>query len=131
MIKKILYIGLGFISLFLGILGIIVPGLPTTPFLLLTAWFFVRSSDRLYNWLIEHKIFGAYIKNLQKGMSVKYKIISLLIMWTMIFVSSNFLINDLTVIKVVIGLGFIGSFVILYLRQPDGRRFLMKNKSKN
>lgn len=128
MIKKILYIGLGFISLFLGLLGIIVPGIPTTPFLLLTAWFFVRSSDRLYNWLIQHKIFGTYIKNLQKGMSIKYKIVSLLIMWSMIFLSSYFFVNDLTVVKIIIGLGFIGTFVILYLRQPDGKRFLMLKK---
>ncbi len=129
MIKKILYLFLGFVSLFLGILGIIVPGIPTTPFLLLTAWFFVRSSDRLYNWLIEHKVFGAYIKNLQKGMSIKFKVVSLLVMWSMIFVSCYFFIKDLNLIKIIIGLGFIGSFVILYIRQPDGKRFLMRKRN--
>ncbi len=123
-IKKLLFILFGFISLFLGILGIVLPGLPTTPFLLLTAWLFVRSSDRLYNWLIEHRIFGSYIKNFQKGMSLRTKIISIAIMWTMIFVSVFFFINNFTVQIIVIIMGVVGTFVMSFIKQPEGDKIL-------
>lgn len=54
---------MGVISLGLGIIGVFVPGLPTTPFLLLTAVLFARGSHRMHNWLINHKILGKYITN--------------------------------------------------------------------
>lgn len=63
LIKKVLYIILGSLCLVLGSVGIFLPILPTTPFLLLSAYFYVRSSEKLYNWLINHKIFGRYIYN--------------------------------------------------------------------
>lgn len=62
-IKKIIYIVLGSLFLGLGAIGIIVPILPTTPFLLLSAYFYLRSSKKLYNWLINHKILGPYVYN--------------------------------------------------------------------
>lgn len=52
---------LGFFFLFLGFVGIFLPLLPTTPFLLLTAFFFSMSSERFHDWLIEHKTFGPII----------------------------------------------------------------------
>lgn len=61
--KRIIYFILGFITLFLGIIGIIFPIIPTTPFLLLSAFFFMRSSQKLYNWLLHHKVLGKYIYN--------------------------------------------------------------------
>ena len=60
---KVLLIILGTIFLGLGILGIFIPGLPTTPFLLLTAALYLRSSQRLYQKLISNKILGKYIQN--------------------------------------------------------------------
>lgn len=60
-IKKYAYFGLGSLSLFLGFVGIFLPVLPTTPFLLLAAFCYLRSSQRMYNWLMNHRIFGAYI----------------------------------------------------------------------
>lgn len=62
-IKKILYIFLGTLFFVLGATGIVLPILPTTPFLLLSAYFYLRSSKRLYDWLINHKIWGKYIYN--------------------------------------------------------------------
>ena len=58
---KTLYIVIGTISLALGILGIFLPLLPTTPFLLLTAALYFKGSFRLYNWLLNHRYFGPYI----------------------------------------------------------------------
>ena len=60
-IKKIIYIFIGSVSLVLGIIGAFFPVLPTTPFLLLAAFCYMRSSRRMYQWLIHNKIFGAYV----------------------------------------------------------------------
>ena len=63
---KLFFILIGSLFLGLGFIGIIVPGLPATPFFLLSAGCYVRSSNRLYNWLINHKIFGRYIKTFRE-----------------------------------------------------------------
>ncbi|GHF24090.1 hypothetical protein GCM10017044_18380 [Kordiimonas sediminis] len=63
----------GFTSLFLGILGIALPLLPTTPFLLLAAFCFARGSDRLRHWLVEHDIFGPPIKDWERYGAISRK----------------------------------------------------------
>ena len=80
---KTLCIVIGSISLALGILGIFLPLLPTTPFLLLTAALYFRGSPRLYNWLLSHRHFGPYIRNFRenKAIPLRAKIISLTLMW--------------------------------------------------
>ncbi len=89
-LKKRLFICLGMLSLLLGIAGIPLPLLPTTPFLLLSAWLFARSSKRFYLWLIHHKYFGAYIRNYreQGGVTMRIKIISISMLWITITVSA-------------------------------------------
>ena len=85
---KTICIILGTISLGLGILGIFLPLLPTTPFLLLTAALYFKGSPRLYQWLLNHKYFGTYIRNFRenKAIPLRAKIISLLLMWgTMLY----------------------------------------------
>lgn len=57
----------GLISLGLGIIGVFVPLMPTTIFLIISAACFIRSSDKLYNWLINHKVLGTYLRNVQMG----------------------------------------------------------------
>ena len=81
MIKKYLFIGLGSFFVCLGFIGIIIPGIPTTVFLLLSAWFFSRSSPFLENWLINHKLFGRLIRdwNEHKSISRKSKIVAVII----------------------------------------------------
>ena len=80
---KTICIILGTLSLGLGILGIFLPLLPTTPFLLLTAALYFKGSPRLYQWLLNHKYFGTYIRNFRenKAIPLRAKIISLLRMW--------------------------------------------------
>ncbi len=70
---------LGIVSLALGIAGIFLPLLPTTPFLLLSAWLFVRSSPRLYAWLTNHPRLGPYIRNFRENLRVK--IVSVTMVW--------------------------------------------------
>lgn len=81
--KKILYRILGILSVILGGIGIVLPILPTTPFLLLAAWAFLRSSDNLYNWLMNHPVLGLYIKSYikYKGVEKKYKIFAISMLW--------------------------------------------------
>ena len=67
---KTLYIALGTLSLALGILGIFLPLLPTTPFLLLTAALYFKSSPRLYNWLLNQKHLGPYIRNFRENNAI-------------------------------------------------------------
>lgn len=85
---KTICIVLGTVSLTLGVIGIFLPLLPTTPFLLLTAALYFRGSPRLYQWLLDHKHFGPYIRNFRenKAIPLRAKVLSLLLMWgTMLY----------------------------------------------
>lgn len=81
-VKTLLAI-LGCIALALGIVGIFLPLLPTTPFLLLAAALWVRSSPRLYAWLLSHRCFGEYIRNFRENRAIplQAKIFSIVLMW--------------------------------------------------
>ncbi len=80
---RLLFVFIGSIFVGLAVIGIFLPGLPTTPFLILAAYFYIRSSNKLYNWLINNKILGVYIRGYLsgKGMPLRAKIISLILMW--------------------------------------------------
>lgn len=75
--------GAGLLTLTLGVVGIVVPLLPTTPFLLLSAACFARSSDRLYHWLMAHRWFGPTIRNyrLHGAVSLRAKVLALALLW--------------------------------------------------
>ena len=60
---RLLLVLLGSISVGMGVIGIFVPGWPTTIFLIIASYFYIRSSDKLYNWLLNNKILGIYLKN--------------------------------------------------------------------
>lgn len=76
----------GILSVGLGVLGVFVPLLPTTPFLLLAAACFVRSSPRLYRWLIHHKWFGSYIRCYReyRAITLRAKVVTLALLWAVI-----------------------------------------------
>jgi uncharacterized membrane protein YbaN (DUF454 family) len=80
---KFIYATLGTIALILGIIGVFMPILPTTPFLLLAAALYFRSSKRLYDWLLSHPHLGAYIKNFRehKAIPLRVKIVSVSLVW--------------------------------------------------
>jgi len=122
-LKKILFIFLGTLSLAIGIIGIFVPGLPTTAFLLLTAALYMRSSERLYNMLLSNRILGPYIMEFRKnkGMTKRMKIHAIGTMWFMITISCVFFIKSTTVILVVIGVGMIGTVVMGWI-VPTARK---------
>jgi len=102
-VKKVLFIILGSISLGLGVLGLFLPILPTTPFLLLTAWLFAKSSPRLYHWLITNKYFGKYIRRYREGLGIplKTKIVAVSSLWLTILSSVVFFITS-TLLKILV-----------------------------
>lgn len=65
-----LWAALGLLALGLGAIGIFLPLLPTVPFLLLAAFFFARSSERLHNWLLTHRVFGPPIENWNRSSAI-------------------------------------------------------------
>ena len=73
----------GVLAIGLGTAGIFLPVLPSTPFFLLAAACFVRSSDRLYKWLISHKGFGPYLRNYRehRAITLPAKIVTLILLW--------------------------------------------------
>jgi uncharacterized membrane protein YbaN (DUF454 family) len=93
--RQWLLITIGIAAVGLGILGIFLPLLPTTPFLLLAAACFIRSSDRLYQWLIHNKWFGSYIRNYRehKAIPLRAKVIALVLLWTTMAYSAFALID--------------------------------------
>jgi uncharacterized membrane protein YbaN (DUF454 family) len=94
---KWFYITLGTIAVGLGFLGIFLPLLPTTAFLLLAAWAYARSSKRFYNWLLNNRLFGKYISAyLQgKGMPLISKVSTLVLLWITILASILFFIENM------------------------------------
>ncbi|MDG6225514.1 MAG: YbaN family protein [Candidatus Thermoplasmatota archaeon] len=107
-------ISLGIISVALGTIGIFVPLLPTTPFLLLAAACFIYSSQTMYKWLLTNRIFGRYLRDYieSKGIPLRIKIWTLLFLWGTIITSMIFFTDS---ILVRIMLLFIASAVTLHL----------------
>ncbi|SFC52677.1 YbaN family protein [Pseudoalteromonas denitrificans] len=73
MIKRTFWMLLGLMSLLLGLIGVFLPLLPTTPFVLLSAYCFSKSSHKLHSWLINHKLFGSLIIDWEKYGVIRYK----------------------------------------------------------
>ena len=107
-VVRYLYIILGVIFLSLGIIGVFLPILPTTPFLLLTSFCFLRSSKRLYNWLVNHRIFGVFIYNYltYKSATRNTKIGTLIFLWASLFISSLFIsLLSIKLVLLAVGIG--------------------------
>lgn len=102
-ITKYILASIGLISLGLGILGIFLPLLPTTPFLLLSAALFMKSSKRLYNWLMNHKYLGKHLKNYieHKTISVRSKISSITLLWLTILFTAFYIVENI-IVKIVL-----------------------------
>lgn len=135
--KRILYIVGGCLAVTLGFIGIFVPGLPTTPFLLLASWLFYHSSERLHRKLNASWL-GKYIRryNNKEGVSWTTKLVSIGCMTTMISISICFFLNDTKTRFLVAGLGLIGICSILFAvpgqkNKPEDKAILIEEESKN
>ena len=108
-LKRRLFVIAGTIALGIGVVGIIIPILPTTPFLLLAAICYMRGSQRLYNALLCNRFIGSYVRNYLegKGMSLKMKIWTLSLLWIAI-VCTAALSADSLVIRIILAVVLIG-----------------------
>lgn len=130
---KYIYITLGMITLSLGLLGIVTPGLPTTPLIMLTAFLFAKSSPKLHQRLLEHRITGRYLKRINNGLSLRARIISISIMWVMVCFSA-FVIFHGVMRWVMIGLGVIGTIaqlIVLRKRKPKNNEEVTNETDHN
>lgn len=102
-IYKYFYLVSGFLLVIIGVIGIFLPVLPTTIFLILASACFIKSSPKANDWLRNHKILGQYIKNYQdgSGLTVKSKLFNLIFLWSMILLSA-FLFTESLIIKLVL-----------------------------
>ena len=73
-LRRGLWMALGFLCVALGLVGVVVPGLPTTPFLLLAAACFYRSSQRFYDWLVYNPRFGHYVRDFREGKGIPARV---------------------------------------------------------
>lgn len=112
-ILRYLYILIGGMAVLLGIIGVVVPGLPTTPFVLLASWCFYKSSPRLQAWLLQ-SFLGKYIRDYKKkgGLTTRKRLYIIALMATMVSMSIIFFIPNTTV-DIIVGIaGLIGCIVV-------------------
>ena len=116
---RMLWLALGLLFTVVGLIGLIVPGLPTTPLMIVAAACFFRSSKRLFNWVLSNKYFGNYVKDFRegRGMPRKAKFIALGFIWLFVSISVFVGIPDhlvyvkiLTFLAACIGIGVIITF---------------------
>lgn len=117
MMRKYIYILIGSSTLLLGMVGVFLPLLPTTPFLLVTAFCYVRSSQKRYQWLISHKRWGPYLHDIieNRSLNKKTRNWAITIQWISITVSIV-LISSLYARLFLFILGVIATMVIMRLK---------------
>jgi len=115
---KLVYNIAGTISLLFAFIGIILPVLPTTPFILISAACYYKGSKKLHNWLLKNPIFGPIIKDYEKhrGMKKTTKIKALLIMWSAVLASSFFILETLLMRAIIITIAIIGTIVMIRVK---------------
>ena len=115
-LRRTLYLGLGSVFLAVGIVGVMVPVLPTTPFLILAAFFYARSSRRCYRWLVTNRVFGRYLDDYLCGRGVprRAKAYALTLLWAAIMLSAIF-VTDALWLRVLLPLVAVGVTIHIVL----------------
>jgi uncharacterized membrane protein YbaN (DUF454 family) len=125
-IPRPLLLGLGWTCVVLGFIGVFVPGLPTTVFLLVAVWCFYRSSERAHVWLLEHRILGPYVRDFSsgKGMPVRAKVFAVAVMWLACGTSAWFFVPVMWAKVLVLSCAVIGTVAVLRVptRAPERTR---------
>lgn len=113
-------IALGWLSIVLGVLGIFLPLLPTTPFILLAAWCFARSSERFHDWLLDHRQLGPIIHAWQSGEGIPRKVRNrtLLLLWGSLLLTA-FLLSKVWLLPILLITGTGTSLYLMRLPVTD------------
>lgn len=111
---RLTWLFVGCLSLSLGALGVALPLLPTTPFILVAAFAFSRSSNRLHNWLVNHDVFGSLIDNWQRygAISKRAKAVSVASMVVLLAISLAMAGPTVAVILQTVVLGAAALFIL-------------------
>jgi uncharacterized protein len=132
-IKKYLFLILGTLSLGIGMIGVLLPVLPTTPFLLIASFFYLRSSKRMYNWMLNHKVFGSYIYCYMKhrGVSQKAKEGTLIFLWSTLMISMILIPGwQIKIVLVLVGVA-VSTHIFLLKTLSEEEIKLLKQKFQN
>jgi len=114
-VVRFIYGLLGFIFLGIGITGVLMPGMPGTVFLLVAAWFFFRSNERMYNWVLNHPRFGPTVRSYRAGHGIprRIKVIAVTLMLLSVGFSVVFAVNNNWIRILLLGLAAYGTWFIL------------------
>ena len=125
-LKKIIFVFFGVVSFSLGTVGIVIPGLPTTPFMILSSIFFLNSSDKLYTWLTTHEKFGKYVLDFKKGKGITFKtklyaqsMMLLTMSLSLIPISPMFIEN--LILRITLGISAVFSFWLVGFKIPTNK----------
>lgn len=122
---KYFYLISGFLLVAIGVIGIFLPLLPTTIFLILASICFLKSSPKANDWLRNHKVLGGYIDNYQNktGLTRNSKIANIITLWTSISLSAFFLTNELyiRIILLAIAIGVTVHLLMIKTKQPTNK----------
>lgn len=115
---RYLVLGCGWTSFALGLVGVLVPVWPTTPFMLLAAACFMRSSERLHRWLVEHPRYGHHIRDYLegKGLRLRAKILAVSTLWASTLLSVSAFVPQLAIDLLLVAIA--GGVTIYLVRLP-------------
>lgn len=115
---KLVYNIIGTVSLFFAFIGVVLPIIPTTPFVLLSAACYYKGSERLHGWLSHNELFGPIIRDYEehRGMRKATKIKALTIMWAAVLASALLILNTLKMRALVILIAVIGTVSMLRIK---------------
>ena len=121
---RITWLIVGLLALALGAIGIAVPLLPTTPLILLAAFAFARSSNRLHEWLITHDVFGTLIDNWHRhgAISRRAKIASVVSMIALLAISLAMAAPVAVIVVQLVVLGAVALFILTRPEPPEQER---------
>ena len=113
-LRQTLLVAAGLVALGLGLIGIVLPGLPTTPFVLLAAACFARASPRLHRWLTNHRYLGPMVRDWEANRSLPLyvKWIAIMMMGTMVLLSAWQFNGRPWLQGTVLALGLVGAWVV-------------------
>jgi uncharacterized membrane protein YbaN (DUF454 family) len=132
-LKKYAFLVLGTLCLGIGMIGVVIPVLPTTPFLLMASFFYLRSSKRMYDWMLNHKVFGTYIYCYTKhrGVSQKAKNGTLIFLWSTLILSMILVSGwQIKIILLLVGIA-VSTHIILLKTLGEDEIKLIKQRFQN
>jgi uncharacterized membrane protein YbaN (DUF454 family) len=115
---RVILLTIGSVALLIAMFGLVIPVLLTTPFVLVAAACYIRSSERLYRWLVANHVFGSIISTWQekRGLTLRTKLITLVLVWCMLGGTAIFLVESTLIRSILIGLAVIKTIVLMKLR---------------